>query len=314
MPRSGSTEFGRLLSFAVATRYARQSNSTNIVNLLEFFNPRCSSTFGNSFTADELDSDSDNFDRIFKLLEIKNNAEFKVNKEIKVSHVVSNRADFFNQVDRVFKNKTEILSYLDGELQRRQDFLNQLPMTYILKHFITSDSDSQIATKLLNNNNTKIFYYRKDIIGSVFSALIKHYYFNHKNIDAHNWHKEPIAPIELAKPITLTTERCRRPIAFILKLFQFYKENQDQLDFVWSYEDIFIDNKLIEFGELGDVDFEKVARIANMHNLKDKENPMPYALDKESYFTNPELVKFTLNQMIAEYNLSDEIYKLGIVV
>ena len=297
-PRTGSTEFIERL--ALATN--KQPHSSN---LIEFFNPPCVGAFGDLI---HLYYNPKLFGTQTDVLVLKENIKLP---NIKCSHLIEDSSIYMNKVKIQFDNVQQLEAFLLDEAQRRIEFITNLNHTYFVKQFIGLFSLTDISNQLLNIKNArKIFYYRKDSINTIFSGLIKAYYFDRPNsekkinIDAHNWDGklEPVEP----NNIVLEEHKIKKEIEPYINLLKFFKNNRDKFDVICSYEDVFVDGTEINF------DNGVKLTLKDLNNNHDGEHPMPYLADKTEYFTNSNFVIQLLNERIKECKLEDVIKELGI--
>lgn len=282
-PRSGSTAYSNQIA----------NEGTNILNLKEFLNPYCPNTFGgiqNFFIKNQ-------FNRSISVPILKRSRCNSPNTDLTAGMYLYKSVDvYFDNVFMHFKSVNDIVKFLEIEQLLRINFLSSIKhINWAVKQFITDKSNYNNLLLSLPDT-TNIFYYRKDIVGSILSSLIKTYYFDMNPggpIDAHNYADRQITNIEFQPNLNLELDSINKEIKFIINLLELYKQYKTKFHKIVCYEDeILTQNSHV---------------IGNML-------PMPYATDKQDYFTNSKLVNECIETQIKQHNLQDVVEELGMII
>lgn len=245
-PRTGSTEFIKrlILQKRGPVNIRNRPGAPTFIDLIEFFNPPCTGAFGDLV---HLFYNPDLYNKPINTLTLKDNITTAPYKWL---HLIGNSSTFLNTVSMTFATREEVEQFIRNETDRRLDFITNLKDEYFVKQFVGLYDLDHIPGQLLALENAhKIFYYRKNIIDTILSNLIKSYYFDKpnaitkQNIDAHNWggKLEPVIP----KDITLDESRIASEFKGYIDLLIFFKANKSKFDSITCYEDAFKDRKSV---------------------------------------------------------------------
>jgi len=280
-PRSGSTAYSNQLV----------KSQPGMLDLKEFLNPYCPDTFGQvqNFMVNLW------FNRRISVTMLKRSRLNNCNEDLTADMYLYKSADvYFDDVMMQFMKTDNVLEFLKIEELFRIQFLKSIQhINWSIKHFV---SNAFFYNNLLIQlpNTTKIFYYRKDIIGSVLSSLIKTLYIdrNDLKLGSHNYVDNQIPTLLPNDNIKIENiNQINKELEFIVNLLKFYKQYKSKLDKIVAYEDSILPQQ---------------SAVGNML-------PMPYACDKSAYFNNSKLVIECTHDQIAKHNLQDVVEELGII-
>jgi hypothetical protein len=280
-PRSGSTAYSNQLV----------KSQPGMLDLKEFLNPYCPDTFGQiqRFLINSW------FNRRISVTMLKRSRLNNNNADLTADMYLYKSMDvYFDDVMMQFMKTDNVLEFLKIEELFRIQFLKSIQhLDWSIKHFV---SNAFFYNNLLIQlpNTTKIFYYRKDIIGSVLSSLIKTLYIdrNDLKLGSHNYVDNQIPTLLPNDNIKIENiNQINKELEFIVNLLKFYKQYKSKLDKIVAYEDSILPQQ---------------SAVGNML-------PMPYTCDKSAYFNNSNLVIECTHDQIAKHNLQDVVEELGII-
>lgn len=275
-PRSGSTKIIK----CIARHFANKN--LNVKNLGEFFYLRNSYNYGDLKFYNESKS---------------NYKTYKIENGILNEHTINDRSI--------------LEEFLMEEKDRRMNYLKYLENNnnfFVLKYFFDNKVSSSFYEKteeqLFSSDYDKIFLYRKNILDSILSLIIKDQFINLKNINlnnnefnliGHNYgNMEPLYP---NKKIYLTQESCRSYSTMFINFFKYLKI-KNNLNLL-CYEDVFSQGYFY-------IDSEKITL-----NL-DTEVKMVYGVDKKEFFSNIDEIKNYIKELIFQNDLLPLTNTLGI--
>ena len=320
-PRSGSTEICRIVEKCLTPRNTPRA-------LSELFNIDDRTVFGNLTDA-------------VRFFELKNTSPITVSVLKMVTDVPPKVVADFNYYvpeNITFNSEDEISKWYASEAAKRVAMLelfDSFDNFYIVKHFVTRDIDKQLTKQLIKSHaikNKLILSYRRNILESVFSALVKTYYFDrpraqagtnptddsfHNQIigDAHNLHDMP--PIE-PLPIEINEGELRfGALLPILRLFKCYHQLvEESVDF----KNIIVYEDMMESGQLT-LTYQGETKLYNLDSLRPRligiidkngnkkdvvEKKMNYGnLSKEDYFVNSHIVSDMITHEVN--NIEEEL-------
>ena len=340
-PRSGSTEITRIVGQCVC------HPEPVLKSMGEFFNLGDRTMFGN--VIDALQHFRTSTDPITVKVLVLSRVKIENKRFIE-------GADYLDAVDITFSSSDELYPWLYNERIKRLDLIKSFDDFYIVKHFITlfdnyTDNEYEIKfTKELVISHFKtgslIFSYRKNLLESVFSALIKTFYFDkdrignkdnefvHVMADGHNLYDMPVLkPNPIMIPNAMESIGSHFEIDGIihtnLMLLEFYHAFIDKLPLVnvICYEEI-METGQIAFSYQGksqvyNID-ELPPRISYLHlnngTVKQLiEKKMNYGdYFREDYFTNSYIVGKIINKEVDKIEnrnpgFKQTLSKLGII-
>jgi hypothetical protein len=229
----------------------------------------------------------------------------------------------FNTVDITWTNTQDAREqFISKEIGNRIKFLQLLTTlnsSYTVKHFIVDDFDFEFGNLLIDLDTDNIFHYRKDIIGAIFSSLIKMYYIDEPNllgsynIPAHNYgNMQPIQPVKHL----ISTKRILSKIQPFINILKFYQTNRSKFDIVTNYEDLLVNQLPVKLdSESSAVKLSELV-IGNRFGIgaNKVEHPMPYTNDKLDYFINADEVIEQFQIALTENQLLDVVNELDIQI
>ena len=307
-PRSGST----LIQTAI--RLALKSAGPNaVLNLSEFLNTACTDSFG--------DLSKGLIKRKVNALVLRDDIDKTVQGRPLIEILaIGDPRGFVNlclqEVELSFDTRENFDKFVNDELAKRMNFLSAFPnIDYVIKHFIKKDRELAAARKLIELPAKNILCYRRDIVDTTYSSLIKYYLFTlrdeamytnfREKVDAHNWNGN-LRTIEPLEDIVLTEEEVVDHLESWVNLMKFYKEIK--FDHVIVYEDV-ANNVPVQL-DIGTVDLLKCIQESK---ILMKEQKMSYSVNKAQFFKNPAIVAETVARLIDKNDLKDVTAELGIV-
>jgi len=347
-PRSGSTEICRIIENCL-----NQPGQVSI-SLGEFFNVADRTSFGNAIDVTRhFRSSTDPVTVNTLMLDTEKLKNRQLEYQVLPVHILSEVAVTFNSSD-------EFKRWLYDERTRRLKFINFVKGFRAIKHFITlfdTPAGNEFETKFNREliashieNNNFAFSYRKNLLETVFSGLIKTYYIDQARMnnpdndflniiaDGHNLHDMPVLepqPIKIrGYPFTLDTISSYHEIDGIvltnLMLFEFYHLVVDKLSItnILCYEDI-METQELTLTHNGKTQVYNIADLApriiyevsgdgtTRKELTEKKmNYGDYAY--EDYFTNSyivhEVIEIEVNKIEARSpGFKETLSKLGII-
>lgn len=351
-PRSGSTEICRIIESCLKTP------GTVSISLGEFFNVADRTSFGNAIDANNhFRSSTEPVTVNILILDIEKFLTKKLvrrwKNQVLPDHVLS-------EVYMTFNSSDEFKSWLYDERIRRLKLINSVTDFCTIKHFITL-FDTPVGNELETKFNRELivsqiekdkfaFSYRKNLLETVFSGLIKTYYIDQPRAnnpdndflsivaDGHNLHDMPVLepkPIKIrGYPFTLDTISSYHEIDGIvltnLMLFEFYHLVVSKLpvDNILCYEDIIETQKLTlthggkpQVYNIADLPPRIIYEFSGDGTVKKElqEKKMNYGdYAYEDYFTNSYVVHEVIETNINEIEsrspgFKDTLDKLGII-
>lgn len=347
-PRSGSTEICRIVDLCL------NANSDVSISLGEFFNIGDRSSFGNAIDASKhFRSSTDSVTVNTLILDVE---KFKNRQpvdgrdgQVLPDHVLS-------EVNITFNSSEEFKNWLYAERIRRLEFINSLKDFYIIKHFINlfdtpigNEFETKFNKELIMSQIDKgkfAFSYRKNLLETVFSGLIKTYYIDQARVnnpdnnflniiaDGHNLHDMSVLE---PSPIRVINSFEDKGVFFQidgiiltnLMLFEFYHLVVSKLSIgnILCYEDIMETQKLM-------LTFDGKTKVYNIADLPPRvvyqfledgsvnelvEKKMNYGdYAYEDYFTNSHIVHKIIDKMVNKIEDSspgfkETLTKLGII-
>lgn len=282
-PRSGSTKLIKCLCNSL-------SINKDVKNLGEFFQITNSKNFGNLYpitTSKKIDT------KIVDISDIKDHLK-----------------------DKRLSDITDFNSYIKNELLNRVLFmqkLNDLNIDHVFKYFFYHRPNKNVYNDLYafleKSYVQKIVLYRRNLLSSIFSHLIKEKIINqnyskndydHFRLAGHNYGDTmPLKPI---KPLYVSFTQFKSDTDIF---FNFYSYMTEHLDLeILEYEKLY--SKNFNEIEIGDVSIK-------IDMSTDPEIPMEYAEDKSKFFSNSEdFPKFIL-KILTERQLIDVSEKLNLI-
>jgi hypothetical protein len=219
----------------------------------------------------------------------------------------------------IFKNANEVQQWYTIECLHRLRWLKYLTdnnIHYVIKHFVLSEGfgvDKELIEFAKSTQQAKL-YYRQDIYQALLSNLIKTHYYDlpaahlqtltDRGGDAHNIENKmpPLQPM----PIKLERDQLLSHVHWIVLFLKFVKDNKfDDAD-ILLYEDFLAKKSIVINGE--EVNLRILDALAQRH----KEFPMNYAVNKDQYFINSELIKSLVHEKIVANHLLETMQMLGI--
>lgn len=320
-PRSGSSEFVRTLAhFAAETL----SPDKTVGVLAECFHWADASVFGNLPRLNVLSRD--------------NKLQYPCDETVMVPHNELPTIDtgdrigwqnyFFKHVERRFTSQTDIKDFYISQYQERIDFVNHRVVEKsfpIIKSFLgfeefRGDDNKQLLqlqqTLVSRLTNIEpIFFYRKNLLDSIYSDLIKWLYIDRPRIKTdekldgfagHNFNNT-MPPLKPRAGVFIEGDIINQfPEVFCLTLKNF-QMNRHFFKNIVSYDQVFVDKKFnLQWGNT----VYEVTEHTNEH----REYPMNYQAPKRDYFENPDAVIDVIDQTITRHGLWDLIDELGITV
>ena len=318
-PRSGSSEFIRTLGHFAANEL---TVNKPVGIMAECFHWADGTTFGNFAKVRVLESDSNKFPCQETVLE----PNFNLPKLSPDDNVVW-QDPFYQPVTKLFKTPEDAKDYYLDQYQQRIGYVNDVVVEKyfpIIKSFVgfvnylgndnaILDLQGSLASKLTNIE--PIFFYRKNLVDTVLSDLIKWLYIDRPLLDGdikldgysgHNFN-DTMPPL-LPKPgITISNDISRHYPEIFCETLKNYQMNREFFKNVISYDQVFVDKKFkLNWGN-------RVYEITG-HNNPDREYPMNYQAPKKDYFENSNIVVDAINKTITKYDLWDTVDELGIIV
>ena len=340
-PRSGSTEICRIVELCLYTP------GKGVISLGEFFNISDRTMFGNLIDAFHHFRTSTN-PKTVKVLGL--------DKDKIITKKVIFGYEYLSQVDLTFNSSNEVSNWFYNERIRRLELINSFKRFYSIKYFLTlfdnktdNEFDDRFNKELilsLSEQGKLAFSYRKNLVESVFSGLIKTFYFDkarienpdnkfvHLMADGHNIHDMPVLqpePIRIKNYIEDDGEffEIDGIIKTNLKLLEFYHLFVSKLSInnILCYEDIMKTRKLTLTyqGQTQEYNIDKIPpRIIyqSLDNGTTKElieKKMNYGdYTREDYFTNSYIVSNIINREIdiienKSPGFKETLSKLGII-
>lgn len=320
-PRSGSSEFVRTLAhFAAKTL----SPDKTVGVLAECFHWADATVFGN-------------FPRVH-ILSRDNKLEFPCDETVMEPYdelPVLTSGDnvvwqdhFFKPVTKRFSSPNDVKNYYFSQYQQRIGYVNNtvtaksFPIIKSFVGFTEFHNDTEKLRELQQSlvpqltNIEPIFFYRKNLLDSFFSDLIKWSYIDQPKVEnskialdgfqGHNFNNTmpPLAP---RSGMTIDEDHAKHYPEIFCETLKNYQMNRHIFKNVVSYDQVFVDKKFNL--HWGDAVYE-VTEHSNQH----REYPMNYQAPKQDYFENSDAVIEIIHQTITEHGLWDVVDELGITV
>lgn len=318
-PRSGSSEFIRTLAHFAANELTVYKP---VGIMAECFHWADGTTFGNFAKVRVLEQDSNKFPCQETVLE----PNFNLPKLSPDDNIVW-QDPFYQSATKLFTTPDDARDYYLNQYQQRIGYVNNVVVEKyfpIIKSFVgfvnyqgkdnaILDLQRSLVPKLTNIE--PIFFYRKNLVDTVLSDLIKWLYIDRPLLDGdikldgysgHNFN-DTMPPL-LPKPgITISNDISRHYPEIFCETLKNYQMNREFFKNVISYDQVFVDKKFkLNWGN-------RVYEITG-HNNPDREYPMNYQAPKKDYFENSNIVIDAINETITRHDLWDTVDELGIVV
>jgi hypothetical protein len=321
-PRSGSSEFCRALvnlSKANLSHYPERKPWAEFFG--EFFNYGDTTTFGNLNKAHAHFVD-------YNVPYLADTFEVDPDLQQKILPNQFNIANLLIEKSITFESQFDIENYYADQVKQRLNLFQSKWFTDryfpIVKHFPlknlyeSSTSFDPFASMESLTLFEQIFYYRKDVIGSLYSSLIKWFYYDAPTLSSsiklelnllgagHNY-QNSMPPLAPQKGIYFTEKDIN--IGPIIESLLWYKKNKHRLKNIICYETFFDKSIGSQTILLGNVECQ-----IDVAKLKFEEFPMNYSTDKRNYFENPELATVYLKNSLAQYKLLDVADELELIL
>jgi hypothetical protein len=347
-PRSGSTEICRIAELCFYTPYK------GVISLGEFFNPADRTSFGNLQDAFQ-HFRTNSAPTTVSVLVVNDKKILTKPKFERFSRQVSGK-DYLDIANITFNSAVQLTEWFYTERRHRLDLINSFKSFYSIKHIMTlfdNDRDIEYENKFTRelimpqfDAGKFIFSYRRNLIESVFSGLIKTFYFDKARInsndnkfvetmaDDHNLNDMPVLkpqPIRIINSIEDDGEFFQIDGIIItnLMLLEFYHNFVDKLQFnnIICYEDIMETKKLT-------LTYQGKTQAYNINDLPPRivyqynsdgtrkeliEKKMNYGdYTREDYFTNSHIVRKVIDKEVNKIEsrspgFKQTLEKLGII-
>lgn len=318
-PRSGSSEFIRTLAhFAARTL----SPDKPVGILSECFHWADSAVFGNFPRVYALSNDPSYFPCDETVM-----VPFDELPKLYTGDNVVWQDLFFRPVTKHFDSYEDVKDFYFSQYQQRIDYVNDVvtaksfPIIKIFSGFTKLRDDNgklqELHQSLVSRltNIEPIFFYRKNLLDSAYSDLIKWLYIDKPNINSnvmlngfqgHNFNNTmpPLAP---RSGMIIDEDHAKHYPEIFCETLKNYQMNRHIFKNVVSYDQVFVDKKFNL--HWGDAVYE-VTEHSNQH----REYPMNYQAPKRDYFENPDIIVDSIHQTITRYGLWDVVDELGIIV
>lgn len=325
-PRSGSSEFIRTLAHFAAN----QLTDYRPVGLMaECFHWADATTFGDFARARLLEPGS-----IFPYQETVLEPNVDLLSSLSLAQALVENNDnvvwqdaFYRPVTKSFESHDDVRDYYIDQFQQRIVYVNEtvveeyFPIIKNFAGFINFYNDDQTLLNLQQSlvskltNIEPVFFYRKNLLDSVYSDLIKWYYIDQSLIDGdkklngfsgHNFNNTmpPLIPKSGVIIDQSMAQRCPETFCETLKNYQV---NRKFFKNVISYDQVFVDKKF-------NLNFNGIDYLVTDHTNAEREYPMNYQTAKKDYFENPEIVIKAIRDTITRYDMWDIVDELEIVV
>jgi len=312
-PRSGSSHYTAMLHWHNQHKYKNQS-----IYLFEFFTIHCTDTFGQA--GDILY----NLELYGKPIQVCELVDAVWNRQWLYWQIESNQdpADLLPMMLKnktvIFKNFQEVQQWYTAECLKRLSwlkFLTNSKIHYVVKHFFLSQElniDAELIEFAKSAQQAKL-YYRQDFYQTLLSHLIKTCYYDipgaqqsltNRGQDAHNIQNKmsPLQPMSLS----LEKDQLLKWIDPFVLFLNFVKNNKFDAVDILLYED-FLAKKSIQ------IDGQEIKlEIIDAKFMRTKEFTMNYAVSKDQYFINSELIKSVVYEKIVDQHLLETMQMLGI--
>ena len=213
-----------------------------------------------------------------------------------------------------FRNPEHVLEWARNEITRRVMYINSNTQeNLIVDHFFTHIDGPQIIGKnTISLEIELLFLYRKNLLESILSNLIKNKYFSRRkyNLSANTAHNIENS-IETLYPIESNATLNQSEISNILDhrflgLYNYYKIDNKRISKILSYEDNVLQNSSIL------LQGQEINVMSCFSNLKQKEYPMKYGVEKKLFFKNTQLISEIIHSKVKKYSLEDVFSELDI--